>query len=182
MVTGTRPLTSSVEELSWLARRQAVRALAAWQPVDHDELLSACDGGVLVVRLERGLEPAASSSWADRAGAVCRQPYLGFAAWVRVRSLLDRAGRLACVVTVSGYPVLLGDLVGLGARLGDQVRIELEPPGEWADVLQGRRLVTPPGPAWQVLGGPRRAGCAAARPDVGVAANAGRSTTWSRWA
>lgn len=159
-----------------------ISARQACRIVDHDELLAACPAGVLVVRLGRGLEPAASASWAERASAVRRQPYLGFAAWAQVRATLALSGRLGCVVTVCGYPVLLADLVAFGSRDGAEVTLDLEPPGDWAALLHERRLVTSPGPAWLLLGAQPYLGRAARARELGVPVNAGRSTTWSRWA
>ncbi|HEX3931859.1 MAG TPA: hypothetical protein VHW64_14230 [Nocardioides sp.] len=160
---------------------EAVRALAQWHSLDHDALLAACPGGVFVIRLGRGLEPAASASWSERASSIARQPYLGFAAWVQVRARLAGAGRLGCVVTVCGYPVLLADLVSFGARDVGEVPIGLEPPGPWAGLLHQRRLVTSPGPAWLLLGGQPSLGRAGRSRVLGEPVNAGRSTTWSRW-
>ncbi|MBO0846554.1 MAG: hypothetical protein J2P22_14180 [Nocardioides sp.] len=162
-----------------------VRGLATWSAVDHAELLAACPGGVLVVRLGPGDEPQEGWPWTERARAFRIQPYLGFAAWLQVRAHLQAQARLACVVTVCGYPVLLADLVSFASQTGDevdQVELGLEPPGDWSRLLQGHRLVTSPGPRWLLLGGQPYLGRAARARERGEPVNAGRSTTWTRWA
>ena len=97
------------------ALRRGARPAARhdWAPIEHEDLLAACPGGVLVVRLGPGDEPENTWSWDRRVDAFQRQPYLGFAAWLQVRAYLAVHGRLASVVTVCGYPVLLADLVSL---------------------------------------------------------------------
>jgi hypothetical protein len=165
---------------SLLYDEEHVRRLGHWTPVEHEHLLAACPGGVMVVRLGPGDEPADAWSWERRAREVRHQPYLGFAAWLQVRAYLAARGRLACAVTVCGYPVLLADLVSFGGD-GDQVVLGLERPGEWSRLLHERRLTTAPGPRWLVLGSQPYLGRAAGR-ERGEPVNAGRSTTWTRWA
>jgi hypothetical protein len=160
---------------------RAGRDPARWPAVDHGTLLEACSGGVLVVRLARDEEPATSDSWSHRAEALRHQPDVGFAAWHQVRAGLSRHRRLACVATVCGYPVLLADLVGFVAR-GEHVELGLEPPGEWSRHLHRRRLVTRPGPRWLVLGAQSCPGRVVWPQERSEPVNAGRSTTWSRWA
>jgi hypothetical protein len=159
----------------------AVRQLARWQPVDHATLLEACPGGVLVVRLGRGEEPASHDGWRALAEAFRLQPSLGFAAHLQVRAFLAAHGHLACVVAACGYPVLLADLVSFGDH-GDQVELGLEQPGEWSRLLHHRRLVTGPGPRWLLLGAQPCLGRAARARERDEPVEAGRSTTWSRWA
>ena len=158
-----------------------VRQLGHWAPIEHEDLLAACPGGVLVVRLGPGDEPENTWSWDRRVDAFQHQPYLGFAAWLQVCAYLAVHGRLASVVTVCGYPVLLADLVSFSGK-GDQVELGLERPGEWSRLLHERRLVTSPGPRWLVLGAQPYLGRAARARDRGEPVNAGRSTTWTRWA
>jgi hypothetical protein len=164
----------------------AVRDLARWRVLEHETLLHACPDGVLVVRLGRGEEPAPGDSWATRAAAFRRQPYLGLAAWLQVRAFVAVHHRLACVFTVCGYPVLTADLVSFDAvsldAAGDQVELGLEPPGGWSGLLHQHRLVTSPGPRWLVLGAQPYLGRAERARDRGEPVDAGRSTTWSRWA
>jgi hypothetical protein len=160
---------------------QAVRDVARWPAADHGDLLGACPGGVLVIRLARGEEPAPGASWEERMQAIRVQPHLGFAAWLQVCAFLSVHGRLAVVVTVCGYPVLLADLTSFRGA-GELVELGLEPPGEWSELLAGRRLVTSPGPRWLMLGGQPYLGRAARARERGEPVGAGRSTTWSRWA
>lgn len=160
---------------------QSVQMLAAWPEVAHEQLLDACPGGVIVVRLGPGEEPTGTWSWERRAEEFARQPSVGFAAWLQVSAYLGVHGRLACVVTVCGYPVLLADLVAFHERDGT-VELGLERPGAWCRLLEGRRLVTSPGPRWLVLGAQPYLGRAARARERGEPVNAGRSTTWSRWA
>jgi len=161
---------------------QAVRDVARWQAADHADLLEASPGGVLVIRLARGEEPAPGISWEERVEAVRIQPHLGFAAWLQVCAFLSVHGRLGVVVTVCGYPVLLADLVSFRRGGGGLVELGLERPGEWAGLLADRRLVTSPGPRWLMLGGQPYLGRAARARERGEPVGAGRSTTWSRWA
>jgi hypothetical protein len=160
---------------------RAVRHLARWSALDHATLLDACPGGVLVVRLGRGEEPAPGDSWAQRAEAVRTQPYLGFAAWLQVSAYVAAYGRLACAVTVCGYPVLLADLTSFRAG-SDTVELSLAEPGAWSRLLHERRLVTSPGPRWLLLGAQPYLGRAARAQERGEPVDAGRSTIWSRWA
>jgi hypothetical protein len=159
----------------------AVRDLARWRPLEHRALLDTCPGGVLVVRLGRGEEPAAGDSWAVRAEAFRRQRHPGLSAWLQVTAFVAVHGRLACVFTVCGRPVLTADLVSFRAA-GDQVELGLESPGGWSSLLRERRLVTGPGPRWLVLGAQPCLGRAAPARERGEPVDAGRSTTWSRWA
>jgi hypothetical protein len=158
-----------------------VQLLARWQAIGHQDLLDACPGGVLVVRLGPGEEQDSSWDWERRAETVRLQPAVGFAAWLQVNALLAVSGRLACVVTVCGYPVLTADLVSFRG-VGDQVDLGLERPGTWASLLHERRLVTSPGPRWLVLGAQPYLGRAARAQERGEPVGAGRSTTWERWA
>jgi hypothetical protein len=160
---------------------RSVRHLARWSALDHATLLGACPGGVFVVRLGRGEEPAPGDTWEERAETLSSQPYLGFAAWLQIGAYLAAHGRLACVGTVCGYPVLLADLTSFKAQ-GDGVRLGLERAGEWSRLLHERRLVTSPGPRWLLLGAQPYLGRAARAHERGEPVNAGRSTTWSRWA
>jgi hypothetical protein len=159
----------------------SVRELARWPAISHADLLASSPGGVLVVRLGPGEEPEGTWSWERRAQAIRLQPYLGFAAWLQMRALLAAHGRLSCVVTVCGYPVLLADLVSFQG-VGDQVELGLEPPGPWSDLLRQRRLVTSAGPRWLLLGSQPYLGRAERARELGEPVNAGRSTTWTRWA
>jgi hypothetical protein len=158
-----------------------VRALAQWSPVSHESLLEACPGGVVVVRLGPGEEPDPIWSWEQRAAAFRIQPFLGFAAWLGVNAYLSVHGRLACAVTVCGYPVLLADAVSC-RESKSQVELGLEPAGPWSQLLNDRRLTTGPGPRWLLLGSQPYLGRASRARERGEPVNAGRSTTWSRWA
>ena len=158
-----------------------VRELGHWAPIEHEDLLTMCPGGVLVVRVGPGDELEDTWSWDRRVEALRHQPYLGFAAWLQVRAHLAVHGRLASVFTVCGFPVLLADLVSFDGK-GDQVELGLERPEEWSSLLHERRLVTSPGPRWLVLGAQPYLGRAARARDRGEPVNAGRSTTWTRWA
>lgn len=160
----------------------AVLERVAWPVLDHAELLARSPGGALVVRLDPGDEPEPGASWVQRVDAVRRQPYLGFAAWLQVRSLLTEHGRLPCVATVCGSPVLLADLVSFVHAREDLVELGLESPGEWSTLLHARRLVTAPGPPWLVLGAQPYLGRARLARQRGEPVRAGRSTTWTRWA
>jgi hypothetical protein len=159
-----------------------VLALAARPPVDHAELLASCPTGVLVIRLPPGAEPAGDTSWERRADAVRIQPHLGFPAWAHLRARLVRRGRLACVATVCGYPVLTADLVSVRSTADDRLELGLESAGEWEACVERRRLVTGSGPAWLLLGEPPYLGRARSAHDRGEPVGAARSTTWSRWA
>jgi hypothetical protein len=165
-----------------LYEESRVRGLGRWPAVDHADLLAVCPGGVVVVRLGPGDEPEAGWPWERRAREFRVQPYLGFAAWLQVRAHLQHRGRLACVVTVCGYPVLLADLVSFVSAEDDRVELGFEPPGDWSSLLQEHRLVTSPGPPWLLLGGQPYLGRAARARERGEPVNAGRSTTWTRWA
>jgi hypothetical protein len=77
--------------------------------------------------------------------------------------------------------VLLADLVSFEGE-GDQVALGLEPPGDWSRLLHERRLATDPGPRWLVLGAQPCLGRVARARERGEPVNAGRSTTWTRWA
>ncbi len=110
------------------------------------------------------------------------QPYVGFPTWLTVWAFLGVHHRLACVVTVRGFPALLADLVSFEATDDDSVELGLERPGAWSDLLAGRRLVTSPGPPWLLLGAQPYLGRAAQVHARGEPVGAGRSTTWSRWA
>ena len=166
-----------------ITSRQASHNLAGAAGIgrEHAALLEACPGGVLVIRLARGEEPASGDSWEQRAEAIRVQPHLGFADWLEVCAHLAVHGRLAMVVTVGDHPVLLADLVSFHGR-GELVELGLERPGEWAGLLAGRRLVTGPGPRWLMLGSRPTPGRAAHGRERGEPVGAGRSTTWSRWA
>ncbi len=159
-----------------------VRGLARWSLVDHDELLAAAPGGVLVVRLGPGREPGDDWSWDRRADACRRQPEIALIAWLHVRAQLRGYGRLGCVVTVGGFPVLLADLVSCDPDGEGHVDLGLERPGEWSRLLEERRLVTSPGPTWLLLGAQPYLGRAARAHERGEPVGAGRSTTWGRWA
>jgi hypothetical protein len=159
-----------------------VRQLASWQWVDHDDLLAASPAGVLVVRLGPGAEPDVDWSWERRVEAYRRQPEVGLAAWLQIRAYLRLHERLACVVTVCGYPVLLADLVACDRVIPGEVDLGLEPPGAWSSILHRRRLVTSPGPPWLLLGSQPYLGRAAQARDEHQPVGAARSTTWSRWA
>jgi hypothetical protein len=167
---------------SLLFDREAVRALASWPSLDHESLLAECPGGVLVVRLGRGLEPGPSATWEEMRRVVRRQPYLGFPALLQVQAYLAVHGRLACVATVSDYPVLRADLVSFVATGDDQVELGLERPGSWADQVCGARLVTSPGLPWLLLGAQPCLGRAAPERGEGELAFSPRATTWARWA
>ncbi len=157
-----------------------VRGLARWTPVDHDELMAASPGGVLVVRLGPGREPRDDWPW-DRRVEVCRrQPEIALVAWLQVRAHLRTCGRLACVVTVCGFPVLLADLVCFDPDGAGSVDLGLERPGAWSRLLEERRLVTSPGPSWLLLGNQPYLGRAARARERGEPVGAGRSTVWSR--
>ena len=56
----------------------------------------------------------------------------------------------------------------------------LEHAGEWCRLLEGRRLVTSPGPRWLLLGAQPYLGRAARARQRGETVGAGRSTTWPR--
>ena len=159
-----------------------VRALGGWPCLDHDVLLAACPGGVLVVRLAPGEEPDPGWSWEKRADAWRVQPDLGFASWLQGCALVSVYGTLPCVVTVCGYPVLVADLVSFRAGGHDRVELGLQKPGAWASLLDQRRLVTSPGPPWLVLGAQPYLGRAQRARERGEPVNAGRATTWTRWA
>jgi hypothetical protein len=153
-----------------------------WPALDHATLLQACPAGVLVVRLGRGHEPPPGATWSDLADAVRFQPYLGFPAWLQVQAQLATGGRLACVVTVCGHPVLLADLVSFESVAGERIELGLERPGDWSALLHERRLVIGPGRRWLLLGARPCLGRAPHVRQRGEPANAGRSSTWTRWA
>ncbi len=159
-----------------------VRGLARWERVDHDELVAAAPGGVLVVRLGPGREPGDDWSWDRRVEACRRQPEIALVAWLHVRALLRAHGRLACVVTVGGFPVVLADLVSCDPDGEGHVDLGLERPGGWSRLLEERRLVTSPGPPWLLLGAQPYLGRAARAREREEPVGAGRSTTWGRWA
>jgi len=159
-----------------------VRGLARWAPVDHDELMAASPGGVLVVRLGPGMEPGDDWPWDRRVEACRRQPEIALIAWLQIRAHLRTCGRLACVVTVCGFPVLLADLVRFDPDGAGNVNLGLERPGDWSLVLEERRLVTSPGPSWLLLGSQPYLGRAARARERGERVGAGRSTVWGRWA
>ena len=159
-----------------------VRGLARWAPVDHDELMAASPGGVLVVRLGPGMEPGDDWPWDRRVEACRRQPEIALIAWLQIRAHLRTCGRLACVVTVCGFPVLLADLVRFDPDGAENVILGLERPGDWSLVLEERRLVTSPGPSWLLLGSQPYLGRAARARERGERVGAGRSTVWGRWA
>jgi hypothetical protein len=159
-----------------------VRDLGDWPAVEHHALLQACPGGVFVVRLAPGEEPDPAWAWEQRAEAWSSQPYLGFPAWLQGCALVGVHGRLACVVTVCGFPVLLADLVSFTAGDDDHVVLGLEKPGPWASLLEHRRLPTGPGPRWLVLGHQPYVGRAQRERDRGEPVGAARATTWTRWA
>jgi hypothetical protein len=159
-----------------------VRGLSRWTRIDHDELVAASPGGVLVVRLGPGNEPGDEWPWGRRVEACRRQPEIALVAWLQVRAHLRECGRLACVVTVCGFPVLLADLVRFDPDGAGNVDLGLERPGDWSRVLEERRLVTSPGPPWLLLGGQPYLGRAARARDRGERVGAGRSTAWGCWA
>src|SRR4051812_38972971 len=185
MLIGARE-SSRILAHGGISRQQSPRGLGRRQSLDHDELLAACPGGVLVVRLASGAGPEASWPWVRRVEAVQRQPYLGLPAWLQIKARLSVSGRLPCVVTVCGDPVLLADLSSFVSVDDDQeaawVDLGLETPGPWAALLHERRLVTSPGPPWLLLGEQPYLGRAAPARDRGEPVGAGRSTTWTRWA
>jgi hypothetical protein len=74
--------------------------------------------------------------------------------WLQVCAHLSDRDRLACVVTVCGYPVLLTDLVSFVAAGEDRAELALRPPDHWAARARER----------------------------GEPVNAGRSAIWERWA
>jgi hypothetical protein len=143
-----------------------VRFLAAWPEVDHTEVLARCPGGVLVVRLGRGDEPAPHDTWQGRADRLRVQPGAGVMARAQVRARIEEHGPLPLVVTVCGYPVLLAELTGLAALpeadpgghhwAERRVVLEMRPPTDRSAartaVVAERRLVTSAGPAWLLLG------------------------------
>ena len=182
MLTSARE-SSRIPASQGVSRQQSRRAtLARRAPVDHDELLAASPGGVLVVRMGPGSEPGDDWSWTRRVEAYRRQPEIALVAWLQVQAHLWVHQRLACVVTVCGYPVLLADLVSFDPAAAGEVELGLEPPGDWSRLLHEHRLVTSPGPPWLLLGAqPYLRGAEQAR-DRGEPVNEGRSTTWSRWA
>ena len=159
-----------------------VQRLARWAPVDHDSLLAASPGGVLVVRLGPGSEPGDDWSWERRVESYRRQPEISLGAWLQVRVSLRAHGRLACVVTVCGYPVLLADVVACRPVESGHLDLDLEQPGDWSRLLHERRLVTSPGPPWLLLGAQPYLGRAARARERGEPVGAARSTTWTRWA
>jgi len=161
-------------------RRAPLSGLARRAPID--QLLAASPGGVLVVRLGPGSEPEDDWPWTRRVEAYRRQPEIALVAWLQVQAHLRVYERLACVVTVRGYPVLLADLVSFVPAAAGQVELGLERPGDWSRLLHDHRLVTSPGPSWLLLGAEPYLGRAARAGDRGEPVNAGRSTTWSRWA
>jgi hypothetical protein len=174
-------MTITTREGPRILEDQAGVGASRWLLADHATLLEACPGGVVVVRLGREEQPAWTASWAERVDAFRIQPYLGLAAWLQVRANLAAHGRSACVVTLSGFPVLLADLVSLEGA-DDQVVLGLEQPGAWSELLRGRRLLTGSGPRWVVLGTEPHVGRAIRARDRRATSNAGRSSTWSRWA
>jgi hypothetical protein len=174
-------MTITTREAPRILEDQAGVEASGWPAADHATLLEACPGGVVVVRLEHDEEPASTDSWADRVDAFRIQPYLGLAAWLQVRAYLAAHGRSACVVTLGGFPVLLADLVSFEGA-DDQVVLGLDRPGAWSELLHGRRLLTAAGPRWVVLGAQPYVGRVARAREHGATSNAGRSSTWSRWA
>ncbi len=120
---------------------ERVVALARRPVVDESLLPALCPYGLYVARLPRGATLDLACPWREIAGQVCtalarQRPLtpLGAAlASVRIRV----AGRLPFVATWLGYVVLAADLVQLGTD-----GPVLEPPGEWAGVVTGRRMHT----------------------------------------
>jgi hypothetical protein len=160
-----------------------VRDLAGWPPIDPDDLLVATPGGALVVRLGPGSETGEGWSWEQRVEACRRQPEIALIAWLQVRAHLRAHARLACVVTVSGFPVLLADLVSFDPDGTGTVELGLEHPGDWSRLLQGRRLLTGAGPPWLLLGSSQPyLGRATPAHERGEPVGPGRSTAWGRWA
>jgi hypothetical protein len=162
-----------------------VRSLAGWPTLDHAELTASSAGGVVVVRLGPGCEPEAEWSWERRADTWRAQPDVGLFARIQVRGRIAAYGPLPCVITVCGFPVLTADLHDV--RGGEQSHrpmalMELAPAGPWAGLLEERRLVTIPGPAWLLLGAQPYLGRAARAREAGEWRGAPRATTWNRWA
>jgi hypothetical protein len=131
---------------------QEVRSLSSWTILDHDTLRASCPSRIVVVRLGPGDEPGQEWSWEQRAAAIRLQPYLGFPAWAQIRALVGVCRWMACVATVCGYPVLTAELTAVGVTDDQRLDLRLEPAGDWAALLERRRLVTSPGPPWLVLG------------------------------
>jgi hypothetical protein len=160
-----------------------VGALAARPVVDEVALLAQEPGGVLVARVGRVGEISVPDPAEGAAATMCVRSGLGLEAWLGVRAHLDAHERMPFVATVCGFPVLVADVVRIAATPGPQVELEVEPAGPWRRLVDGRRLVTRPGPTWLLLG--HRPSLGRARQAAGgrgERVGAARSASWTRWA
>jgi hypothetical protein len=129
---------------SLLYEEGKVRALALRPLVDRERLWSMSPRGLFVARLPRTTQLDLTQPW--RAVADCvvgcmrcqRQLPEMVSALISVRIRVE--GPLPFAATFAGFVVLVADLVGLTSA-----GPVLSPPGPWAALVSGRRLVTPSG-------------------------------------
>jgi hypothetical protein len=128
-----------------------VQSLVAREHLTQDEVEEVCPWGLFVARRETPLtdDPLDQLSLLGRDWPIS----VWTSVWVQVRA--EQHGYVPLVATIAGYVVAGGDIVGvnsLGTRAEPLYELCMALPGSWYERFRDKRLDTPPGRPWVVVG------------------------------
>lgn len=124
-----------------------VNALADWPMADEVALDEGCPWGIFIARRDVGV----TTGEAEQLESVRDDRPLNLWISLVLAHRVREHGYLPFVATVSGYVALGAEIVAVGGRRG-VTRFELRQPGEWFELLRGRRLPSGPGRPWVIRG------------------------------